>query len=508
MHPGLNNFYAHGNFLPVALVSSTRAQDLVYTSNYVEGDMTIGDVKAWFQAQISVVSLGVILNGNTFGLITRNHLSQQLIGQINKPSFLQQPISDIMITQPLTVEAGQDLDTVVMRLFTEKARDEEFFHDIIVKEGNRFVGLLSVRDLLVNHFENMTHKLTAMEAQLQSLAQKNKELFANSFRVGHQEGQLKQILEAIPVPVVLFSDDGRLAHCNPRFLELLEYTPRTIESVTRFKDLFDESFGPLFQVAQRNWSESNHNDEDHCAALTARTRSGDPVLCQAYFVLMPDGRHVCLTLIQTHIETNSPVSAAVVRDAAPDVVPVEKPARPMGKVTQAIRLKLSNENAMGLARTVATNLIDREESIDRLMKKVEAIIRVSDQIEKVDDRPATQGTLASALAPAPERPPLRGNLADFSLIDLCQILVQGTKTGHLRLDCPRGGGDVYFYCGAIVHACTDEGHQGVEALPALMRDGQGSFQFDFDVASPFQTIEGDSMGILMDACRLADESAR
>lgn len=468
--------------------------------------MPIGDVKAWFQAQISVVSLGVILNGETFGLITRDHLSQQLIGQITKPAFLKQPVSDIMITNPLAVEAGQDLDSVVMRLITEKARDEEFFHDIIVKEGGRFVGLLSVRDLLVNHFENLAHKLTAMEAQLVSLAQKNKELFANSFRVGHQEGQLKQILEAIPVPVVLFTDDGRLAHCNPRFLELLEYTPKTIESVTRFKDVFDESFGPLYQRAVKNWEEAVHLDEARCLPMTARTRSGDPVRSEAYFELMPDGRHVCITLI--NIQDREAAPEVPSRPQMPDVMPVEKPTRPMGKVTQAIRLKLSNENAMGLARTVATNLIDRDESIDKLMKKVEAIIKVSDQIERAEPA-GVPGTLASALAPAAERPPLRGNLSDFSLIDLCQILVQATKTGHLRLQCRNGsGGDVFFYCGSIIHACTDGGYQGMDALSALMRESHGSFEFNFDVASPAQSIEGDAMGILMDACRLADESAR
>jgi hypothetical protein len=198
------------------------------------------------------------------------------------------------------------------------------------------------------------------------------------------------------------------------------------------------------------------------------------------------------------------------RALVPDVIPVEKPTRPVGKVTQAIRLKLSNENAMGLARTVATNLIDRDENIEKLMKKVEAIIKVSEQIEQAEP-PSVPETPASPQAPAPssDRPPLRGNLSDFSLIDLCQILVQGTKTGHLRLQFGSGsGGDVYFYCGAIVHACTDKGDQGMDALPALMRESQGSFEFNFDVGSPAQSIEGDAMGILMDACRLADESAR
>ena len=492
----------------MASVSSTRAQDLVYTSNYVEGDMTIGDVKSWFQAQISVVSLGVIAGEGSFGLITRNHLSQQLIGQLQKPAFLKQPISDIMIAAPLVVNAGQELDAVVMRLFTEKSRDEEFFHDILVKDGPKFIGLISVRDLLVNHFENLTHKLTAIEAQLQALAQKNKELFANSFRVGHQEGQYKQVLESVPVPVALFGDDGKIMVCNPRFLELLEYTPKTLEAGTRFKELFDEQFSVLHQKAVRNWEKAIHDDSACCTQLTARNRSGDAIPSNAFFELMPDGRNLAITLINLNQTKAGTASKTVsIKD---DTTPGG--AKPMGKVTQAIRMKLTNENAMGLARTVATNLIDRDDSIDRLMKKVEAIIKVTEQIEESD---AASGplpvTLASAMStPAPERPPLRGDLADFSVIDLCQILVQGTKSGHLRLE-PQDGhtaGDIFFYCGSITHAMSDAGHEGPAAIPELMRARSGSFEFNFDVPSPISTIEGDAMGILMDACRQADELAR
>lgn len=485
--------------------TTTRAQDLVYTSNYVEGDMSVGDVKSWFQAQISVVSLGVINKDETFGLITRNHLSQQLIGQMHKPSFLQQPVSDIMIAHPLVVEAGEDLDAVVMKLLTQKSRDEEFFHDIIVRDAGRFVGLISVRDLLVNHFENLTHKFTAMEAQFQSLVQRNKELFANSFRVGHQEGHLKQIIEAVPVPIALFTDDGRLAFCNPRFLELLEYTPKTLGVDTRFKDLFDDAFHTVHQLAVKNWELAVHDDRARCIDLTGRTRGGDPVNASAYVELMPDGRHFCLTLV--HAESRTAEEPAR-REMLPDVTPVESPTRPMGKVTQAIRVKLSNEKAQGLARTVATTLIDRDDSLDKLMKKVEAIIKVTEEIEQTEPTPAPMTDPESAHLPNPDRPPLRGALADFSLIDLCQILVQGTKTGHLRIRYPNGrAGDVFFYCGTITHACTDDGVEGLDALPSLMREkSNGRFEFNFDLASPQRTIEGDPMGILMDACRIADET--
>jgi hypothetical protein len=96
------------------------------------------------------------------------------------------------------------------------------------------------------------------------------------------------------------------------------------------------------------------------------------------------------------------------------------------------------------------------------------------------------------------------------MIDLCQILIQGTKTGRLVVAPAEGQppvGEVFFYCGSIVHAETAEGIAGADALGHVVACRTGYFDFVFDESSPQVTIKGDSMGLLMEACRMLDESS-
>ncbi len=483
-----------------------KAQDLVYTTNYVEGDMPIGDVKSWFQSQLSVVSLGVLAGEGKFGLISRSHLSQLLINQAQQAEFLKKPVAQIMITTPLTVEAAMEIDELVMRLLSEKAGHDEFFHDIIVHDHNTFVGLISARDLLVNHVENLSHKLTAMEAQQAALIQKNKELFASSFRLGQMEGQFKIIFEKVPLPLALFSDDGKLIVANPRFAELLDYPLKQLEVGTPFRKLFEGGFPTIYQHAVAAWESGDTSAERLFRNLTARLHDGRPLQLGSYVELMPDGRHVLISVAdmeevvevgQSGMHEEDPEESIQVV-ARPRVVPEAQAARSTGKITQAIRTKLTSSNALGLARTVASNLIDREQELDRLMKKVEAIIKVAEQVEHGGSSADDSGSVESKI-------PLKGDLSQFSVIDLSQVLVQGNKTGQLSILGEPTSGQIFFYCGAIVHADLGDGRTGVHALPALLKLKSGQFQFNFDVSSPAISIEGDAMGILMDACRMADE---
>src|SRR5690606_7277126 len=134
----------------------------------------------------------------------------------------------------------------------------------------------------------------------------------------------------------------------------------------------------------------------------------------------------------------------------------------------------------------------------------ETIIEVA---QKIENR-STETPLPDSVTPAGQDEPMRGKPTDFSVIDLAQILVQGTQTGPLMLlrqKEPRYVGSIYFYCGSIVHAEALNSLDGEEALPALLALKEGSFEFLFNQNSPTVTINGDAMGILMDACRRADE---
>jgi len=102
---------------------------------------------------------------------------------------------------------------------------------------------------------------------------------------------------------------------------------------------------------------------------------------------------------------------------------------------------------------------------------------------------------------------LRGNLKDFSLPDIIQLVGFGRKTGVLRVNSQRGDAALFFEEGNVIHA-EFPGSSGQEAVFALFRVGHGEFRFQGDVSSPARTIEMDPTNLVMEAARLLDEARR
>lgn len=464
--------------------------------------MSISDVKTWFQTQLSVLSLGVVGGDGTFGLITREHLNQYLIAQKRDPEAMAQPISEIMIKKPLVVGGYQKIDDVVSELLIQKGNDEGFFNDIIVQTNGEFVGLISVRDMLVNHIESLSHQLTAAEAQQSALAHKNKELFSSTFKKGQFENQHAAVFDSLPIPVVVFDSRGRYSTCNPRFIRLVDYPDKELNNTKRYGDFFDGDFKALWkhelQKGDRTFETEKDDQSQFNVILT--TAEKDRLRVEVTSDISPGNRYLIVSIVQIHQlrpnEEDLPQVSTVMQETST--------TGKTGQITQAIKTKLTDEGAMGLAKSVATNLIDREDQMDKLMNKLESIIKVAEQIE-------TQSEESSELEGFDEEKQLKGHLSDFSVIDLCQILVQGNKTGELVIAHEEGPGDqgavgaLYFGDGQIVHAETCDGHAGEGALPYLLALEEGKFEFHFGHPSPVSSIQGDSMNILMEACRQADE---
>ena len=102
---------------------------------------------------------------------------------------------------------------------------------------------------------------------------------------------------------------------------------------------------------------------------------------------------------------------------------------------------------------------------------------------------------------------LRGNLKDFSLPDIIQLVAFGRKTGALRVSYNGGGSALYFEAGDVVHA-EFPGLSGEQAVYALFRVESGEFSFETGVPTPKRTITMDSTNLVMEAARLLDEANR
>ncbi|MHB8868436.1 MAG: DUF4388 domain-containing protein [Thermoleophilia bacterium] len=76
---------------------------------------------------------------------------------------------------------------------------------------------------------------------------------------------------------------------------------------------------------------------------------------------------------------------------------------------------------------------------------------------------------------------LSGDLRDFDLSEVLQILVMGKKTGVLELADPSNGGvygQVWLRQGRVAHAKGRSGSVGVAALVDLLHTGEGRFSFE------------------------------
>jgi CBS domain-containing protein len=104
---------------------------------------------------------------------------------------------------------------------------------------------------------------------------------------------------------------------------------------------------------------------------------------------------------------------------------------------------------------------------------------------------------------------LRGHLDAFSVIELMQMLVQGTKTGRLDL-CGKAKKatcfTVFFDQGKIIHA-EGMSETGKNALWKALKFTDGDFSFHPGLLHPARSIHEDPMFLLMEACRLQDEAA-
>lgn len=81
---------------------------------------------------------------------------------------------------------------------------------------------------------------------------------------------------------------------------------------------------------------------------------------------------------------------------------------------------------------------------------------------------------------------LSGNLVDFALLDVMQLLLSSGRTGRLHLDHPRGG-DVWLENGEVIHA-TALGKTGEHALSLIASLTEGRFNFDQGMLSPERTV--------------------
>ncbi len=99
---------------------------------------------------------------------------------------------------------------------------------------------------------------------------------------------------------------------------------------------------------------------------------------------------------------------------------------------------------------------------------------------------------------------LQGNLEDFELTDLFQLIQLGQKDGGLRITTRIDVGVVYFKNGMIIHAKTNH-YQGEPAIDSILTWEKGQFVFDPSNETNEHTVDMPIQQVMLDAARRIDE---
>lgn len=99
---------------------------------------------------------------------------------------------------------------------------------------------------------------------------------------------------------------------------------------------------------------------------------------------------------------------------------------------------------------------------------------------------------------------LRGNLKDFELSDLLQLLHMSLKNGALKITSSEGEGIIYIENGIIKDARINE-EEGEIAMAKIMQWKEGIFEFLPHIKSSKNTINLPIPNLLLEIARKIDE---
>jgi HD-GYP domain-containing protein (c-di-GMP phosphodiesterase class II) len=143
----------------------------------------------------------------------------------------------------------------------------------------------------------------------------------------------------------------------------------------------------------------------------------------------------------------------------------------------------------------------RQGADDVLVKRTD----LEEFVARIESILAREAMRRTADAPQPQRG-ITGRLENLALPDIFQILNLGLKTARVTLERDRDSGTIWFRSGAATHAQAED-QTGVEACYAMLRWKEGAFCIEHGLESEDTSIEMDTMMIVMEGLRMADESA-
>jgi hypothetical protein len=100
--------------------------------------------------------------------------------------------------------------------------------------------------------------------------------------------------------------------------------------------------------------------------------------------------------------------------------------------------------------------------------------------------------------------PMKGNLKDFKLEEVLQMIASGKKSGKLEINAERRRYRIYFKNGDIIHASAPFS-TGEDAIKDVFLEEDGQFEFIQNIILPPKTIKKDNMNIIFQGMSVREE---
>jgi len=135
-------------------IASVLADRVHYT---VPSTLTAREV-AQFLSDKAIGAITVVDDGRVVGILSERDLVFRIIAGGADADRVR--VSDIMTRDPITVQSSETLSTALMQM-----RDSKIRH-LPVMEGDKLVGMMSIRDVFAAMKTELEHDLTEREAMI------------------------------------------------------------------------------------------------------------------------------------------------------------------------------------------------------------------------------------------------------------------------------------------------------------------------------------------------------
>ncbi len=125
--------------------SSELFLQMVYTTECIQSTVPIGEVRDFFTER-SIEYAAVSGSKGICGLISREIVNKTVSGKFGWSLFAEKPVSEIMITQILVVDAQSDPLEALRKALSRPI--DILYTDIAIASKGRFCGLVSIRQLM------------------------------------------------------------------------------------------------------------------------------------------------------------------------------------------------------------------------------------------------------------------------------------------------------------------------------------------------------------------------